>query len=161
MCAGFESIDGGAIEIDGEPVRGADPRRVFVFQEFDQLLPWKTVLGNILLGLQFRGFGMSEKSFPARATLKNLDPRLRPGMSATTSESSAKERRSPRGHRRPELVHFVRCNTEREKEKKRKREKGNAAKKSSSWRFTFYGSVLKTLGSLVVKKRHLTHCFFN
>jgi hypothetical protein len=27
--------------------------------------------------------GLTEKTFPARATLKNLDPRLRPGMSAT------------------------------------------------------------------------------
>jgi HlyD family secretion protein len=26
---------------------------------------------------------MTEKTFPARATLKNLDPRLRPGMSAS------------------------------------------------------------------------------
>jgi multidrug efflux pump subunit AcrA (membrane-fusion protein) len=34
--------------------------------------------------LQFRGFGASnEKTFPARATLKELDGRLRPGMSAT------------------------------------------------------------------------------
>jgi multidrug efflux pump subunit AcrA (membrane-fusion protein) len=30
-----------------------------------------------------RGFGMSEKTFPARATLKELDKRLRPGMSGT------------------------------------------------------------------------------
>jgi multidrug efflux pump subunit AcrA (membrane-fusion protein) len=30
-----------------------------------------------------RGFGMSEKTFPARATLKQLDGRLRPGMSAS------------------------------------------------------------------------------
>jgi multidrug efflux pump subunit AcrA (membrane-fusion protein) len=27
--------------------------------------------------------GLSEKTFPARATLQNVDPRLRPGMSAT------------------------------------------------------------------------------
>ncbi|MEJ7606493.1 MAG: hypothetical protein WKF37_09545 [Bryobacteraceae bacterium] len=31
----------------------------------------------------YKGMGLSEKSFPARATLKELDPRLRPGMSAT------------------------------------------------------------------------------
>lgn len=33
--------------------------------------------------MNFRGMGMPEKTFPARATLQNLDPRLRPGMSAT------------------------------------------------------------------------------
>jgi multidrug efflux pump subunit AcrA (membrane-fusion protein) len=34
--------------------------------------------------LQFRGRGVpAEKTFPARATLKTTDPRLRPGMSAS------------------------------------------------------------------------------
>jgi HlyD family secretion protein len=36
-----------------------------------------------IAALQFRGFGSTEKSFPARATLKSVDPRLRPGMSAS------------------------------------------------------------------------------
>ena len=36
-----------------------------------------------LEALNWRGMGMTEKTFPARATLKNLDPRLRPGMSAS------------------------------------------------------------------------------
>jgi multidrug efflux pump subunit AcrA (membrane-fusion protein) len=50
-------------------------------KEFTADLDWISPIA----ALQFsRGFGMSEKSFPARATLKNLDPRLRPGMSATT-----------------------------------------------------------------------------
>ena len=31
----------------------------------------------------FKGGSTPEKTFPARATLKNLDDRLRPGMSAT------------------------------------------------------------------------------
>jgi multidrug efflux pump subunit AcrA (membrane-fusion protein) len=31
----------------------------------------------------FRGMGLSDKLFPARATLRDTDPRLRPGMSAT------------------------------------------------------------------------------
>ena len=33
--------------------------------------------------MNFRGGGMPEKNFPARATLQGLDARLRPGMSAT------------------------------------------------------------------------------
>lgn len=36
-----------------------------------------------IAAVQYRGMGLSEKSFPARATLKDLDGRLRPGMSAT------------------------------------------------------------------------------
>jgi HlyD family secretion protein len=36
-----------------------------------------------IAALIFKGFGNSDKVFPCRATLKNLDPRLRPGMSAS------------------------------------------------------------------------------
>ena len=48
--AGFERIDAGAIEVDGEPVRGPSPRRVFVFQE-PGIFPWLTVTDNIAFGL--------------------------------------------------------------------------------------------------------------
>jgi HlyD family secretion protein len=49
-------------------------------QEFDAVLDWISPIAS----LNFRGFGGSnEKTFPARATLKRVDPRLRPGMSAT------------------------------------------------------------------------------
>jgi HlyD family secretion protein len=36
-----------------------------------------------IAAINFRGMGLTEKTFPARATLKQLDQRLRPGMSAT------------------------------------------------------------------------------
>ena len=36
-----------------------------------------------IAAIAFRGMGMTEKTFPARATLQNLDARLRPGMSAS------------------------------------------------------------------------------
>ena len=36
-----------------------------------------------IAAVNFRGMGLTEKTFPARATLKQLDTRLRPGMSAT------------------------------------------------------------------------------
>lgn len=36
-----------------------------------------------IAAVNYRGMGMSDKNFPARASLKDLDPRLRPGMSAT------------------------------------------------------------------------------
>lgn len=48
--AGFLSPTGGAIKIDGEIVRGPDPRRIFVFQERG-VFPWLTVEGNIGFGL--------------------------------------------------------------------------------------------------------------
>lgn len=48
-------------------------------KEFKAELDWISPIAT----MNFRGMGMPEKNFPARATLKSLDPRLRPGMSAT------------------------------------------------------------------------------
>ncbi|MFT3663753.1 ABC transporter ATP-binding protein [Piscinibacter sp.] len=52
--AGFLAPREGEILLDGEAVHGPGPERIVVFQEFDQLPPWKTVLGNV--------------EFPLRAT---------------------------------------------------------------------------------------------
>jgi NitT/TauT family transport system ATP-binding protein len=48
--AGFLSPSSGEIKIDGQVVRGPDPRRIFVFQERG-VFPWLTVEGNIAFGL--------------------------------------------------------------------------------------------------------------
>jgi NitT/TauT family transport system ATP-binding protein len=48
--AGFLSPTNGQITVDGEAVRGPDPRRIFVFQERG-VFPWLTVEGNIEFGL--------------------------------------------------------------------------------------------------------------
>jgi len=41
----------GEIRLNGQKVTQAGPDRVMVFQEFDQLLPWKTVLQNVEFAL--------------------------------------------------------------------------------------------------------------
>ena len=50
--AGFIPPAAGAIELEGRVVTRPGPDRVVVFQEFDQLLPWKTVLGNVVYALR-------------------------------------------------------------------------------------------------------------
>lgn len=50
--AGFLPPRSGSIELDGQVVRKAGPDRVVVFQEFDQLAPWKTVKQNVMFALQ-------------------------------------------------------------------------------------------------------------
>jgi ABC-type nitrate/sulfonate/bicarbonate transport system ATPase subunit len=50
IVAGFLAPTSGDVRIDGEPVRGPDPRRIFVFQERG-VFPWLTVEGNIGFGL--------------------------------------------------------------------------------------------------------------
>ena len=42
----------GQILFRGIPIRGPAPDRVMVFQEFDQLFPWKTVKENIMMPLR-------------------------------------------------------------------------------------------------------------
>lgn len=41
----------GSITLNGRLIEGPGPDRVMVFQEFDQLLPWKTVRENVAFGL--------------------------------------------------------------------------------------------------------------
>ena len=44
---GFIEPSSGTISLDGQIVRGPGADRIVVFQEFDQLPPWKTVLQNV------------------------------------------------------------------------------------------------------------------
>jgi NitT/TauT family transport system ATP-binding protein len=48
---GFVTPREGEIRLDGQVVRGPGSDRIVVFQEFDQLPPWKTVLSNVMFPL--------------------------------------------------------------------------------------------------------------
>ncbi|WP_051357336.1 ABC transporter ATP-binding protein [Azorhizobium doebereinerae] len=50
--AGFLPATSGTILVRGRPVSGPGPDRIVVFQEFDQLLPWKTVRDNVAFPLR-------------------------------------------------------------------------------------------------------------
>jgi NitT/TauT family transport system ATP-binding protein len=52
---GFVKPSAGAITFQGAPVREPFYDRMTVFQEFDQLLPWKTVLQNVMFPLRASG----------------------------------------------------------------------------------------------------------
>jgi NitT/TauT family transport system ATP-binding protein len=53
MAAGLMLPTEGAVEIFGMPLNGINRQAGYMFQQ-DALLPWKTVLDNILLGLELR-----------------------------------------------------------------------------------------------------------
>lgn len=53
--AGYMKPVEGAIRLKGKEISEPGPDRVMVFQEFDQLLPWKTVKQNIIFALHNGG----------------------------------------------------------------------------------------------------------
>lgn len=63
---GFFAPSEGQILLDGQRVQGPGPDRVVVFQEFDQLPPWKTVRENVMFPLLAAG-GLSRAEAGERA----------------------------------------------------------------------------------------------
>lgn len=53
IVGGFITATSGEVIVEGEPVRGPNPRRIFVFQE-NGVFPWLNVRENIGFGLQRR-----------------------------------------------------------------------------------------------------------
>ncbi|MGH7709022.1 MAG: ABC transporter ATP-binding protein [Vulcanimicrobiaceae bacterium] len=50
--AGFIAPTHGSIDLDGTPIVSPGPDRAVVFQDFDQLFPWRTVADNIVYALR-------------------------------------------------------------------------------------------------------------
>ncbi len=58
--SGIENPDSGDIRVNGTPISGIGPDRLMVFQDFNQLFPWKTVLQNIVYPLKLNRVGASQ-----------------------------------------------------------------------------------------------------
>jgi len=69
MIAGFLKPSGGEIRIGGKPVAGSGLDRGVVFQDFAQLFPWRTALGNVAFGLEMKGMAKAERETQARRQL--------------------------------------------------------------------------------------------
>jgi NitT/TauT family transport system ATP-binding protein len=70
MIAGFLVPTTGEIRIGGKPVGGQGLDRGVVFQDFAQLFPWRTALGNVTFGLEMKGIGKAEREAIAREQLR-------------------------------------------------------------------------------------------
>ena len=64
--------DAGEVHIGGERVRGPSLDRGFVFQQFN-LLPWRTVIGNVEFGLENMGVRKQERRRRALEVIKLVD----------------------------------------------------------------------------------------
>jgi NitT/TauT family transport system ATP-binding protein len=69
MIAGFLKPTGGEIRIGGKAVAGSGLDRGVVFQDFAQLFPWRTALGNVAFGLEMKGMAKTEREAQARRQL--------------------------------------------------------------------------------------------
>jgi NitT/TauT family transport system ATP-binding protein len=62
LVAGLDTPDGGSVSVDGRPIRRREhpEATAFVFQEA-HLLPWRTLMKNVLLPLELRGMAPGER----------------------------------------------------------------------------------------------------
>jgi NitT/TauT family transport system ATP-binding protein len=69
IIAGFLTPSAGEIRIGGKAVTGRGMDRGVVFQDFAQLFPWRTALGNVEFGLEMKGVAKAERERIALAQL--------------------------------------------------------------------------------------------
>src|SRR5215831_203515 len=70
MIAGFLAPAAGEIRIGGKAVTGHGMDRGVVFQDFAQLFPWRTALGNVSFGLEMKGVPKDERDRIAQEQLR-------------------------------------------------------------------------------------------
>ncbi len=70
IIAGFIAPAAGEIRIGGKAVTGHGMDRGVVFQDFAQLFPWRTALGNVSFGLEMKGVPKDEREKIAREQLR-------------------------------------------------------------------------------------------
>lgn len=70
---GFMKPVEGSMRLRGRPIDGPGPDRMMVFQEFDQLMPWKTVRENVLFPMKVsRKFASAEANDRALAAIEKV-----------------------------------------------------------------------------------------
>jgi len=71
VVAGLLEPSAGQVQLFGQPMNGLDLAAGYIFQQ-DALLPWKTALDNVAIGLVFRGTPTSEAREQAQVWLQKV-----------------------------------------------------------------------------------------
>lgn len=71
ILSGLAEPDRGRAMINGVPIDGPNSDISFILQDYG-LLPWRTVLDNVALGLKIQGVGRTERTGRARQQLAEL-----------------------------------------------------------------------------------------
>jgi NitT/TauT family transport system ATP-binding protein len=71
LVSGLDRPSAGAVRVGGRGVDGITKGTSFMFQT-DALMPWKTVLGNVMMGPLFRGVPKKEAQSQARDWLRRV-----------------------------------------------------------------------------------------
>lgn len=57
QIAGFDNRDSGQVLMHSKEITKPEVSRIMIFQDFNQLFPWKTVINNVIYPLQANGIG--------------------------------------------------------------------------------------------------------
>jgi len=71
VAAGLLEPSSGAVRVFGQPLAGINARAGYMFQS-DSLMPWRTALGNVMAGLEFRGLPAADARAQAEAWLRRV-----------------------------------------------------------------------------------------
>lgn len=71
VIAGLIPVSAGQIYLNGQPILGPDPDRAMVFQS-PALMPWRTVIGNVVYGLELQGHSLKKAQMRAQALIERV-----------------------------------------------------------------------------------------
>jgi len=69
--AGLLEASSGEVKVLGEPLRGINRRAGYMFQT-EALMPWRSAIGNVMVGLQYRGVPEADARAQAQAWLERV-----------------------------------------------------------------------------------------
>ncbi len=71
MGAGLLAPSSGAVRVFGQPLQGINTRAGYMFQS-DALMPWRSALDNVMLGLRYRGLPQAQAREQAQGWLQRV-----------------------------------------------------------------------------------------